>query len=243
MKISKFEIQSTKEYQNSNVRMAKTFGILNFCHLNLFRISHVLFLLFSCVLVYFVAGCEPSDGKKPSLTKQIHLLEQEKTQLTHQIDQLELDNKQLQKQILILSSLPEDAKSENVYDLQRIKITRYTNLYDKDKDGKKEKLIVYIQPMDTDGDIIKASGAVDVQLWDLNRAVGQALLGQWRVEPEELKKLWFATLLTINYRLTFDVADKIEKFEDPLIVKVIFTDYLSGKVFKEQKVIKPSKSP
>jgi len=196
-------------------------------------------LLCSCTLIYFAAGCEQTGGEKPSLTKQTHLLEQEKTQLTHQIEQLESENEQLQKQIQVLSSLPQDARSANVYELQKVKISRYTNLYDKDKDGKKEKLIVYIQPIDADGDIIKASGTVDVQLWDLNRAEGRALLGQWNVKPEELKKLWFATLLTINYRLTFDVADKVDKFEDPLTVKVIFTDYLSGKVFKEQRVIKP----
>ncbi|GAI66166.1 unnamed protein product, partial [marine sediment metagenome] len=32
---------------------------------------------------------------------------------------------------------------------------------------------------------------------------------------------------------------KIDEFEEPLTVKVTFTDYLAGKVFTEQKVIKP----
>jgi hypothetical protein len=83
------------------------------------------------------------------------------------------------------------------------------------------------------------AGSVDVQLWDLNKKGSEALLGQWQVKRSELKKLWFATLITINYRLTFDVGDKVEKFDEPLTVKVTFTDYLTGKVFKEQKVIKP----
>ena len=80
---------------------------------------------------------------------------------------------------------------------------------------------------------------MNVELWELNKDAAQALLGRWRVEPAELKKLWSATMLTINYRLSFDVADKIDRFEEPLIVKVTFTDYLTGKVFKEQKIIKP----
>jgi hypothetical protein len=79
---------------------------------------------------------------------------------------------------------------------------------------------------------------VDVQLWDLNKTNGQAMLRQWKVEASELKDLWFATLITINYRLTFDVTDIVENLEEPLTVKVNFTDYLTGKVFKEQKVIK-----
>jgi len=39
MKSTKHEIRITKQYQNPNVQMIKTFGILNSCHLNLFRIS------------------------------------------------------------------------------------------------------------------------------------------------------------------------------------------------------------
>ncbi len=198
---------------------------------------HILDVSFFCLLL-FTAGCEEAGGKKRALNEQAYLLKQEKTQLARQVEQLEADNEQLQKQLQVLAGLPEQAKSKDLYELQRIKITRYTNLYDKDKDGKAESLVVYIQPMDTNGDIIKAAGAVDVQLWDLNITEGNALLGQWRVEPDELRKLWFA-FLVINYRLTFDVTDIIDKFDEPLTVKVTFIDYLSGKVLKDQRVIKP----
>jgi hypothetical protein len=184
------------------------------------------------------AGCESTSNNHP-LKEQINTLRQEKTQLQKQIEESKSENKQLKKQIQVLSGLPHEAGAEKLYSLQRIKISNYTNFYDKDKDGKKEKLIVYIQPIDAEGDIIKAAGDVDVQLWDLNKKDGQALLGQWHVKAEDLKKVWFATLITINYRLTFDVAEEIADFDEPLTVKVTFTDYLTGKVFKEQKVIKP----
>ena len=64
------------------------------------------------------------------------------------------------------------------------------------------------------------------------------MLGQWKIEPDELKKLWFETLVSIYYRLTFNVADIIDNLKEPLTVKVTFTDYLTGKVFTEQKAIK-----
>ncbi len=197
-----------------------------------------LYAIFAACLLILTPGCENASKKSP-LAEQIQQLKQEKTELTRQIERSENENEQLQKQILVLSGLPEEAKAENLYRLQRIKVTRYTNFYDKDKDGEKEKLIVYSQPLDEEGDIVKATGTVDVQLWDLNKEADQALLGQWHITPGQLKKLWFATVITINYRLTFDVADKIENIQEPLTVKVTFTDYLTGKVFKEQKVIKP----
>jgi len=200
-----------------------------------------LLLLCSCALIHLAAGCQNAN-KEPPLPVQIKQLKEENTKLTRQVEVSASENKQLKKQIQVLSNLPEQARAENLYRLQRMEVTRYTNFYDKDEDGQKEKLIVYIQPIDEEGDIVKATGAVDVQLWDLNKEADKALLGQWHVAPSELKKLWFATLITINYRLTFDVAGKIDDFDKPLTVKVTFTDYLSGKVFEEQKVIKPQSS-
>jgi hypothetical protein len=180
--------------------------------------------ILAAIVLEASTGCENVDTKS-SLQKQIQSLTEEK--------------EQLRDQVKTLSGLTSEIRLENLYDLQQVKIGKYTNLFDKDEDGKKEKLIVYLEPIDEDGDIIKAAGIVDVQLWDLNRKEEDALLGQWQVGPKELKELWFVVILSINYRLTFDVADLIDTFKEPLTVKVTFTDYVTGKVFKEQKVIKP----
>lgn len=188
-----------------------------------------------CIIVIFTFGCE-----QKSSTQKISIdTVDQKLQLKAELEQYKLENKQLKEQLEVLTDLPENVRLETLHNLTRVKMTNYTNLYDKDKDGKCETLIVYIQPLDDDGDAVKAAGTVDIQLWNLNKTEGNALISQWRVEPEELKKNWFATLLTINYRLTFDVSDKIESFNEPLTVRATFTDYLSGKVFNEQKVIKP----
>lgn len=204
----------------------------------LYPISYTLYPVLAACLLAFAAGCETADSKT-ALADRFNSLKLEKAELTRQLQQAETENKQLKKQLQVISGLPAD-KLENLYHLQKVKIHRYTNLYDKDKDGQYEKLIVYIQPIDKTGDIVKATGAVDVQLWNLNSPqANQTLLGQWHIKPDELKKLWFATIVTINYRLTFDVADKIAGLEEPLTLKVTFTDYLTGRVFKEQKVIKP----
>lgn len=197
----------------------------------------LLFDLFFLIFILPLTGCAPSENKE-SLAAQIKLLTQEKTQLQKQVEQCNSDNKELKNQVQVLSGLPENVKLENLNRLDKIKIGRYTGFFDKDDDGKKEKLIVYIEPVDEQGDALKAAGTVEVQLWDLNKTDGEAMLGQWKVETDELKKVWFKTLVTINYRLTFDVADIVETLEEPLTVKVTFTDYLTGKVFNEQKVIK-----
>jgi hypothetical protein len=199
--------------------------------------STLCYILAGSVLAA-TAGCGSTPTPRRTSVTRIVELEKENSQLQSEVEQLRQENKQLTEQVEVLRSLPKD-RIQNLHRLKSIKITRYTNFYDKNDDGNKDKLVVYLQPIDEDGDIIKAPGSADVQLWDLNKENGKALLGEWHIEPSELRKLWFKTIVTDNYRLTFDVADKIENPRDPMTVYVTFTDYLTGKVFKEQKVIKP----
>lgn len=188
------------------------------------------------LLFTLLCGCE--DANKTRVDK-LKALQQEKGSLQEQLARYKSENLQLQKQLNVMAGLGPKQKGEKLYEIQRVKLTRYTNLYDKDKDGKKEKLIVYLQPIDKQGDIIKAGGSVDVELWDLNRKDGEAMLGRWHVNSDELKEIWHATIVTTYYRLVFDIGEKVEFFEEPLTVKVSFTDYLTGKVFTEQRTIKP----
>ena len=184
-------------------------------------------------LLVFVTGCQSP------IEKEFNALKGEKKQLQSEMEQTKSENEQLKTQVQYLFGLKSETRLENLYTLKGIKITGYTGFYDRDKDGKKESLIVYVQPIDQQGDAIKIGGNVDVQLWNLNEKENRALLAEWHIPPEELKTLWVGSLLTYNYRLIFDVAEKIEGVKDPLTVKVTFTDYLTGKVFAEQKVVTP----
>jgi len=195
-------------------------------------------LFIAASILTFIAGCE-SAQTQITLQDQINSLTKENVNLKSQLVSTQAKNEQLNQQVQTLSDLPSNVRLENLYDLQKVKFGRYTNIYDKDKDGKKESLIVYLRPIDDHDDTIKASAAVDVQLWDINKQDAPAMLGKWHISSAELKKLWFATVITINYKLTFDISEKVSDYKHPLLVKVTFTDYLSGKVFKEQKIIKP----
>ncbi len=196
--------------------------------------------IITTLILCFLAGATGcgSDTEIISISDQLELTRKEKSTLSAQLEKSRADNEQLKKQVKTLSGARAEATFDDIHSIERVEITSYTNLYDKNDDGKMDTLIVYLKPSDAQADIIKASGEVDVELWDLNKPGIEAKLGKWQIKPDELKKLWFATLVTINYRLTFDVTGKIEKFVEPLTVKVTFTDHLSGKSFTEQKVIK-----
>ncbi len=191
--------------------------------------------IFICATLYFAPGCKPSNIRV-AIASEVVELKQQNRQCQDNLQKSQAQVEQLKKQVAVLSEQKSGLKLESIYNLQSLKITRYTGLYENEA-GKKERLIVYIQPIDDDGDVIKVAGSVDVQLWDLNKPE-QPMLAQWHVEPTELKKMWVATLITINYRLPFDVGDKIAGTKGDLTVKVTFSDYIFGKVFTEQFTIK-----
>ncbi len=80
---------------------------------------------------------------------------------------------------------------------------------------------------------------MDVQLWNLNNLNGQAMLSQWQIDPNDLRQLWYDTLVSANYRLTFDAPEELDVLAEPLTVKVTFTDYLTGEIFRDQYAVDP----
>ena len=198
--------------------------------------SYALVLLCSCALLC-LTGCDSGNEIK-QLKVKIDNLEQEKTQLSGQIQQSNSINEQLISRIQVLQNLPDGVKGDNLYQLENVKIHNYSGLFDENEDGTIDTLIVRLQPLDNYGDLIKAAGTVEIELWDLAQPDGKALIGQWKVLHDELKEKWNELLVT-NYRLAFDISDKIDKFEKPLTISMTFTDHLSGKVFQKQKVIEP----
>ena len=203
------------------------------------RADFMNFAFYILIFAFLPAGCQKSTQSDAPLQIKIDQLTKEKARLQKDLTLSNSEKEQLKKQVQVLSGLPENVGLDRIYHLQSVKLHRYTDLLDEDKDGKMEKLVVYVQPIDDRGDIIKAAGNVSVQLWDLNQTNGEALLGQWSVDAEQIKNRWVSFLVT-NYRLTFDLAEKVVRLERPLTVKVTFTDYLSGKVFNEQRVIEPN---
>ncbi len=157
----------------------------------------------------------------------------------NQVQKLQAENDSLRRQIETLSALGPEIRLEVISVLEKIKIRSRSGFYDKDRDGKKEVLKVYVQPIDSVGDKIKAPGSVRVQLWDLNADADASLLKEWQVGPEELMQMWVGTPLTHYYRLSFDVSDMPGGRDKELKLKVGFTDYVTGKVLQEHKMVGP----
>jgi outer membrane murein-binding lipoprotein Lpp len=187
-------------------------------------------------MALLIGGC---GNNEKSLWQQIKTLGGEKNTLAGRVEKLEQENEQLRRQALTLQGLDPNSRLTAVDTLKKIVIGRRSGFYDKDNDGKKETLTVYVEPTDSAEDRIKAAGRVNVQLWNLNAKDPQkALLKQWTVEPDQLRQCWVDTIMTYCYRLSFPTGDIIKGDETGLTIKVQFVDYFSGKTLEDQRAIK-----
>src|SRR4030042_1572913 len=146
---------------------------------------------------------------------------------------LKAENEELKRQLETLMGIEKSVRIEAVSRVLSIELTERCGIYDKDSDGKKETLIVYLRTIDDMGDCIKAAGAVKIELWDLDAKPQDALLKSWQIEPAGLKKSWSGSLLTSYYKLKLD-AGAIADDKRGLTRRAEFTDYLTGKVLKAQ---------
>ena len=199
------------------------------------RTQNFIVLLCICSILFF-AGCEGKQKIKPAGDK-AQALSQKEAKDANSPRKLAAEIEQLKKQLEGLMGINKQARIDAISTITSIDVTSRSNLYDKNDDKKKEKLVVYLRPIDDMGDCIKAAGAAEVQLWNLSAEPNEALLKSWEIGPEELKKTWSGSLLTSYYKLQFDVNDIPGGKEKDLTLKVQFTDYLTGKVLKAQRVI------
>jgi hypothetical protein len=183
------------------------------------------------------AGCEEKKKIKTSKEPKAVLAQRVAAADTNSPRRLAEEIEQLKKQLETLMGLDKAARTEALSTLTAIEITNRSGLADKNNDKKKETLVVYLKPIDDMGDCVKAPGMVEIQLWNLNAEPNDALLKSWQIEPKELKKKWSGSLLANYYKFQFDAGDVLVGKEKELTLKAEFTDYLTGKSLKSQKVI------
>jgi hypothetical protein len=189
-----------------------------------------------------VCGCQEKAKSPKSKSLVGAKAEQSEVSLKRENEELKAENKQLKEHLETLAGIDKQVRIEALSTVSSIELANRCGIYEKAKDSNeagKKTLIVYLKTIDDIGDVVKAAGAVKIELWNLNAKPAEALLGSWQVEPMELKKKWSGSLLTSYYKLPFDVSSVLSKKEKELTLKVEFTDYLTGNVFKEQRVIKP----
>jgi len=102
-----------------------------------------------------------------------------------------------------------------------------------------EGVKVFLQPLDQDGSVLKAGGAVTIQLYDLAAPPEANLVGQCHYTVEQVARHWYSGFLT--YHFSFECPWKsAPPKHDGITVRATWLDYLTGKAFTTQGVFRVS---
>jgi hypothetical protein len=165
-----------------------------------------------------------------------------------EIEQLRTRNKELHKQllqrdeqILALQNLG-DKRLDRLYTVRRISLASGTGGASTDDKPGDDAVKVNVAPIDQYGSVLKAAGSVKVQVFDLAMPQAGNLLAECDYDPNAAAKNWSSGLFSSYYSFTLPLpAEPLAHSE--LTVRVEFTEYLTGKTFTAQQVIKVALPP
>lgn len=189
----------------------------------------------ACVstLVVGLGGCYQPDAE-------VQQLRQDRLQLTEQVASLSADldaararNQALAEQLARSAGVDPDDFSR-LFVVDRIRIASLSGPADLDGRPGHDGVRVHVQPLDRDGDVLKAAGEVTIEIFDLTASEGPRSIGRRVFPAEEVGRHWLGRMMTNHF--SFEVP-----WSAPLTgegtIRVEFVDQLTRRVHSAQQPI------
>lgn len=174
-------------------------------------------------------------------------LRKENQALQERFDQLQTQNKAnlariegLEQQKSTIPTLPQ-SRLNQMFTVHGIQISRLTGGADLDPNRPgDEGLRIYLEPVDDTGDVLKATGQVTVEAFDLSKPTDNRI-GLWGYSPDALKSTWRALGPIHDFVLVCPWQTPPQ--HPDITLKVTFRDELTDRVFSTVKTIKVTPPP
>jgi hypothetical protein len=198
-----------------------------------FSVVHISLPL---VLLCLVAACNTVPGPKYQDAERRALQGDERiAQLEAEIGQLDERIQDLKTQAQALSGYDEQARRDQLVVPVRIAFERMSGGYDDDGTPGDDGLMLYIQPIDRDGHVIKAAGTLDVRLFDLSNPPNAIEITRYHFDPENARKLWYGRLMTNHFTVKCPWPPDGPPKHKTVTARAVFTDLLTGESFEAQQ--------
>lgn len=193
----------------------------------------------SCLaLALVIAGCNTVSGQEYAAVQRELLNTQDQVrQLQERIAAQEQANALLKSQVAHEAGVRPETLEQLVVPV-KIELERQSGGYDIDGQPGDDGLLLYVQPIDRDGHVIKAAGSIKVTLLDLANPPDQYLVGEYYFDANKMRELWYGRLWTNHYTLRLPWYQGKPPRHNEITARVEFTDLLTGKKLDAQGVYK-----
>ncbi len=191
----------------------------------------------SLAAVFFCAGClqTESQTKIENLQKELDLSKAREKELTTQVEKLTADTDRQKEQIETLQNLGPD-RLKKLFVVDQVQLGRYTGGIDTDKKPGQDAVKVFVMPVDQAGSVIKSAGEVKIQLFDLAEPESERLIAEFDYPVDKIGEHWSSGFMAYHYSFECPLPNRPKNPD--ITVRVEFIDYLTGKTFTAQKLIK-----
>jgi hypothetical protein len=186
---------------------------------------------FALLAVLALAGCGGPNKGNIDLRKTIQQRDDVIAQKDRELVGLRAELRAKERGATTLPTLPQD-RLDRLFTVTGINLTRLTIGVDSDpaKPGDEGFKVAFV-PVDQTGQEFKSSGSAVVEVFDL--AAQQPRLGRWEIATAELMPKYYTNLLLSCY--IFEATWQTPPAHAKLLVKVTFTEELTGRTFEGQR--------
>jgi hypothetical protein len=179
-------------------------------------------------------GCFPSRPPRDLAVE----LQDARAKIAQQNDQLAAQQATiaaLTKQVDTLRGIPQPVL-ENIFYPVKLEIGDVSGGFDEDGAPGDDGVVVYLRPIDEQGDVIKAAGRIHIQLYDLAAPPGENLIGDYDIPVEQARTLWYGKWLTYHYAVRCPWPSGPPRHPE-VTIRATFIDYLTGRVMSAQRAV------
>lgn len=186
----------------------------------------------------FVVGCI-SPGERARLVQAKESLRRDKQRLERMVAERNATIASLHQQVGHLQAFGPDRPAD-LFAPDKLEIVSRSRGADYDDRPGDDGVTVYLRLRDADGDVVKAPGAIAIQLLDNTSLDAPTLIGLYRFDDEAaLRRSWYGKFGTGHYTLKcpFPPGHVPPRRID---VKAEFVDFLTGKTLTAVKEVNVS---
>ena len=187
-------------------------------------------------IAFSAFGCNTVSAEKFQNTQRKLQLAEERVKVL-EAESLEQQEKLdgLQAQVAELRGVDSGA-IDDLVTVDAIRIVSPSGGYDEDGKPGDDGLVIYVQPIDREGHILKAAGSFKVRLIDLAQPADKLEIAAYHFDVPTTRSKWFGRMWTNHFTLKCPWPPQQTPQNREITAHVEFTELLTGKRFKTQQV-------
>lgn len=192
------------------------------------------YLVLAGAAVFFV-GCDSVPTEKfLEVQRESQAAKEQAAQLEQQLAAEQKTVGNLQEQLARVRGMDPSVMNQLVVPA-RIQLVRQSGGYDRDGKPGDDGIVLYVQPTDKDGHVLKVAGSFKVTLLDLSKPTEPVVIASYEFDVPTTRSLWYGRFMTNHFTIRCPWPPSGPPDTNEVTARIEFTDLLTGRVFTAQE--------